>query len=313
MTQGKSSCVLEDATDEHLLLLGYPPAAEFFHLVRTQVSDGERLSAATLAREWRAANEHVRGLRASEAGIADQVPLEELPAALVELARLCLQSPPLRYSQEITPRRWAIVELERLIVIQRRISLGWTSELKSILGAEPTDGDLVRFATGALIPQPRVRVVRGDDARYILTCDSGELQFLGSRKLDPRACDDGAIGGHTAHLLGLFVGFGVNVMCALHYRGRLILTNGTHRAYALKELGIAHAPCLILDAAHEDELELLGMRELRPQIERYVRSARPPLLKDYFDPALRKIVPLMRARYALELKVTATTLRVPSG
>lgn len=311
MPEGKELCVPQDATDEHLLLLGYPPAAEFFHLVRTQAVDGERLSAATLVKEWRAANEHVRGLRASEAGIADQAIWEELPSPLAELAQRCLQEPAIRYSQEISPRRWAIVELERLIVIQRRISLEWIRELKSILGAEPTDGDLIRFATGALVPQPNVRVVRGDDARYILTCDSGELQFLGSRKLDPRACD-GAIGGHTTNLLGLFVGFGANVMCALHYRGRLILTNGTHRAYALKELGITHAPCLILDAAHEDELELIGMRELRPQIERYVRSARPPLLKDYFDPPLRKIVALTKARYALELKVTATTLRIPA-
>ncbi|MGH8032384.1 MAG: hypothetical protein ACREO8_08485 [Luteimonas sp.] len=296
--------------DDHVLLLGHPPATEFFQLVRTQVPDGERLDAAVLVAEWKNANTHVRALQEREAGLAN-APVTDLPAEMEQAARLGLASPAARYSQRISKRRWGMVELDRLVVIQRRINLAWVAELEAAIGPSPVAEMLIRVATGEMMPQPVVTAVRNGDASYLLTCGSGELRFFGTRTIDPLAIDEQTMGGQVASVIGLFVGFGVNLMCALHYRGRLVLTNGTHRAYAMRNLGIRNAPCLILEAGHEDDLELLGMRELRPQIERYARSARPPLLKDYFDPLLRKVVPIVRVRHALELKVTTTSLLIP--
>ena len=95
-------------------------------------------------------------------------------------------------------------------------------------------------------------------------------------------------------LVGLFVGYGSNFLNAIHAENRLILGNGSHRAFALRDLGITHVPCVIQRVSRRDELELVGSGDVQQNPDRYLKAARPPLLKDYFDPALRKIIPVVR-------------------
>ncbi len=71
--------------------------------------------------------------------------------------------------------------------------------------------------------------------------------------------------------------------------GRIILHNGYHRAYALRSLGITHAPCIIQTLTRNDELGVAATKKVTQDPDFYLASARPPLLKDFFDPKIRKV------------------------
>jgi hypothetical protein len=104
----------------------------------------------------------------------------------------------------------------------------------------------------------------------------------------------------------LTIGFGSNYLNALEVEGRLVLNNGSHRAYALRDLGLTHAPCIVQQVTRRDELDLVASGDVQVNPDRYLKVPRPPLLKDYFDPQLRKVVPvprknrLVRVQYGFE-------------
>lgn len=300
----------DTACEKHQLLIGHPPASDFFHFVRTVAADGERFDADELTQIWRKANARVRELREVESGLAERIDCRELPEEMREPAASALADAVSR-GYRTAPRRWQLLELDRLTVVQKRINLTWTAQLALTLGRSPSDRQLIEFAAGASVTRPSVRVARADDGTYTLACSSGELRFLGTQFIDPSQPVTPRIPGGSTHVIGLFIGMGFNVMSALRYRNRLILTNGTHRAFTLRQHGLTHAPCLVIDAEHDDDLDLAGVREVRGQIERFARLPRPPLLKDYFDPELRWTVPVPRSQHALQIQVTSRSLRVP--
>jgi hypothetical protein len=86
---------------------------------------------------------------------------------------------------------------------------------------------------------------------------------------------------------------------------------GATRAYALRETGIASAPALVLDVTRREELELLGADELNQRPDVYLKDPRPPLLKDYFDPQLRKLVVGRRVRTQVSVGFTGGPSLVP--
>jgi len=94
--------------------------------------------------------------------------------------------------------------------------------------------------------------------------------------------------------VGIAVGFSSNFLNAIYAENRLILNNGNHRAYALRNLGVAHAPCVIEHVSSRDELDLVAASAVRSDPDLYLKHPRPMMLKDYFNPKLRKAVPVHR-------------------
>ena len=129
--------------------------------------------------------------------------------------------------------------------------------------------------------------------------------------------DPGDIRGHSAtgtptHVLAATIGYGANYFSAIRAEGRTILNNGSHRAYALREAGVTHAPCLIQQVSRREELELIGHNELKADMDLYLKNSRPPMLKDYFDPELRMLVHVPRTRRQIRVIVTVESTDVPA-
>jgi hypothetical protein len=95
--------------------------------------------------------------------------------------------------------------------------------------------------------------------------------------------------GVPKYVVAIAVGYGANFLAAAHVEGRLILWNGSHRAYALRAAGHTHVPCLIKGVSRRDELEAEGQPDVNANPERYLTAPRPPILRDYFDDQLRLI------------------------
>ena len=102
-------------------------------------------------------------------------------------------------------------------------------------------------------------------------------------------------------MLGLVVGFGSNQMNVLRSDNRMLLNNGYHRACALRAMGITHAPCVVQTVTRRAELAVTAPQRVIDDAAFYFKAARPPLLKDLFDPRVSKIVPVHRMRKVVEI------------
>jgi hypothetical protein len=94
--------------------------------------------------------------------------------------------------------------------------------------------------------------------------------------------------GYATSAVVLFVGYGPNALSVVATNGRLILNNGSHRAYALRDAGFTHAWAVVQHATRPEDLSILPVVQQNPQP--YIQSSRPPLLKDYFNSQLTKVV-----------------------
>ena len=63
--------------------------------------------------------------------------------------------------------------------------------------------------------------------------------------------------GVPSKLVVLSVGYGSNYLSAISVGGRLVLHNGSHRAYALRAAGQTHAPCLVQHVSRHEELRAI--------------------------------------------------------
>jgi hypothetical protein len=106
------------------------------------------------------------------------------------------------------------------------------------------------------------------------------------------------------------VGYGSNFLNVIQSDGRLLLHNGYHRAYALRELGVTHAPCIMQTATRRDELNLVASRSVLEDPAFYLKAARPPLLKDFFDPRLRKVLRVPKILRVVELSFEAKEFEI---
>ena len=99
--------------------------------------------------------------------------------------------------------------------------------------------------------------------------------------------------GPAAGVVALVVGFTANCLSAIRVENRLILNNGSHRAFALRDMGITHAPCVIQTVSRREELPVVS-EPVSQEPDLYLKADRPPLLKDYFDQKLRKLAKVPR-------------------
>lgn len=302
----------EIPTDEYVYLVGYPTISDFFQFHKKYALSGPIIDEGALTQEWRRGNQRIRELESIEAGWADNPELAPLPSHLTPMAESALQDPIARRCYSLVPSRWCMVELDKLVVYQLSVNLSLVKAMKAEMPRHLTDEDLMRLALGSGRETQGVQVTQLSENVFSFSGSfSGgtmDLRMLEIAPLNSDAIQGYVAAGHAAAVLGVFIGVGANIVQAIRFRNRLILGNGTHRVFALRELGITHFPCLVRDVTSEEELPLVGPSKLKEQAHLYLRSARPPLFKDYFDPRLRKILQAPRLNRIVQVQVNTQVM-----
>jgi hypothetical protein len=297
-------------TDNYAYLLGTPPVHECMEFLTTRSLEARGARQATLAQEWHIASERIRELEAAEGGCADNAELISLPDRMAEMAKCELEDPWVQRSLSMLPHRWALVDLDQLIVHQRSVDLSYIGKLEAEFPSGATQEDLFRFAAGHLREAPQVRVTRSSENVFTFSSPSADLRLLDMALLDPVEVQVTSATGRPTHIVGVFVGFGVNCICALRIQQRLILINGTHHACMLRRRGGGRVPCLVREVFGDDDLDLIGAIDVKRNLPSYVRSRRPPLLRDFFDPKIRKIIPVAPATRLVHVQVNTQRSRL---
>src|SRR5437899_11154194 len=117
--------------------------------------------------------------------------------------------------------------------------------------------------------------------------------------------------GDVVGVVGIAVGFGPNFMNAVYAENRLILNNGSHRAYALRKLGITHVPCIVQHVSSRDELDVVASSEVCSNPDLYLQRPRPMMLRDYFHPKLHKVMPVHRRSRQVTVRFEVEEQYVP--
>ncbi|MEX2173336.1 MAG: hypothetical protein WD872_03180, partial [Pirellulaceae bacterium] len=145
----------------------------------------------------------------------------------------------------------------------------------------------------------------------VFVSEANDLRFLESICLGPDQLVNYSAVGPLAGVVGLVVGYSSNYLNVVAVENRFVLNNGYHRAYALRELGVTHVPCVIQRVTRREELEVVGTGALRRTPDLYLQQRRPPVFKDFFEPKLRKIVALAPKARQVRITFTIEEISVP--
>ncbi|MFC4313207.1 hypothetical protein ACFPN2_29280 [Steroidobacter flavus] len=297
----RSTSVPDSECQQELWLLGQPPLGRYIEFVE-QAAGGARTDRAALMEEWRAANDYYQELERSEAGIANSGSHRELDASFASMISEVTAHPHYRRAFDTLPTTFMLVELDKLIVFQRHVRRTFVAELMRRVGPVPTPEALFRFCMPLEPSAPAsVRICELGSHRYVFRCESVDLRYHESTVLRPEQVRDYHSFGAIAGIVGVVVGFGCDFLNGIRVGNRILLHNGYHRACALRSLGMTHAPCIVQTATRSDEIQAVVKGRVAEQPEFYFESARPPLLKDFFDPRLRKVLPLRRQMHLVEV------------
>ena len=295
-----------------LILAGHSPIRSFVRIVKAKALDGLRLDEASLIQEWRAANARVRELESAEVAAAENSELAALPGEVSHLADAQLRDPRVQSSFGLLPYSWAMVDLERVIAWQSYIDLDFVTNLRSDLPTTPTLEQLMRFAAGRAREPPPLQVAARGGNKFHISSRSSDLRVIETVSLDAANFQGYEPHGHAHTILAAFFGYSVNIMSAVRLQNRLLLTNGTHRAYAMLAAGITRAPCIVQHASGKEDLDLVGTHNGSRAFDWYFTAKRPPLVRDFFDERLIKVVPARSELHLLSVQLTFEHSVIPS-
>lgn len=299
--------------DQHVFLVGRPPISEFLLYYRNLAVGAGPRDEEALLEEWRRANDRVRELESSEAGLADDPAILPLPPEVQSFAAAILADARFRTAFRFIPVRLAMVELDRMVVFQKHINLAFVRSVHERIGdRELTPEALFQLCVPREMDPPPVRMAHTGGNSFTFVSPSHEFRFVEPVLLNEAQVLRYEAMGPVSAILGLVIGFGPNSLTAMHANNRLILSNGSHRAFALRERGVTHVPCVVQEVSRPEELEITASEEVRKSSNRYLTAARPPLLKDYFDDRLRKIIAVARTSRAIKLTFGVEVSDIPA-
>ena len=300
-----------DKPDETLYLIGRPTLKKYLHFARNNAvnppSDG------ILTDQWQAASKAIRALEKEEAGAADDPPITKLKVKKYEpLLTEFLKDPLVQNGFNTVPTEVAIIELDRLVVYQHHIDVTYADLLARELGSSPSAEQIFRTSLLHDHPRPPVKWARTHSNTFVFMSPSNDMRFLGTMKLQPDNITGYPPPGNLAGVVGLAFGFGSNFLNAIYTEKRLILNNGSHRAYALRKMGVTHVPCIVQHVTSRDELDVLASSAVADNLDYYLESPRPSMLRDYFDPKLHKVFPVRKQMRQITVKFELDEAYVPA-
>lgn len=300
----------EKSNDNLVYLIGRPPIQEFLGYVKIKTIGGQSTDLGALASEWRTANNRIHELESIESGIANDATIMEIDDKLESLKSSVLENPFFKKSFALIPSTIGVVELDKLVVFQKHINLSYTDMLTKSLGSSPTDEDIFKFCMPLERTLPPVSINQIAGNVYVFNSPSTDFRFQEPIMIDANQITGYSPSSPVSAVVGLMLGFGPNFLNVVQMENRLILNNGSHRAYALRSLGITHAPCIIQHVTRREELEFLH-QDIQQNPDLYLKTSRPPLLKDYFDPMLRKILTVPKMSRQVKISFGVETSDIP--
>lgn len=294
-----------------ICLVGQPPLRRHLDFFKNLVIDSDTITQKSVADTWREANDHYETLETTEAGVADSATCVPLTAAQQKLTAKVRADVRFRKTFDTFPTEICMVELAKLVIYQTRVDEEHVKALAKRLKPAPDFKGLLAFCFPLTVSDAPVRMERVGPRRYVFSSPSTDFRFQNPMLLQPENITGIETSGPIVGLAGVPVGFGSNLFSVIRSGTRMLLHNGYHRACAMLEAGITHAPCIVQTVTRQDELDVAAKAEVAEKTDFYFRAVRPPLLKDFFDPKIRRVFTVKRMKRVIEVNFDIREFTVP--
>jgi hypothetical protein len=298
------------ASDQELCLMGVTRLSEFVDFVQRRTLQGPSLDPIDIGDRWRRAARVYEQLAISEAGAAEKPEIRPLSRRLQAHVDKLVQLPQFRATFCDLPVAFGLVELDKLVLTQHELRLSSVDKLVQNTAVPLTDSALAAICLPLTPDTAEFKLKLNRDGQYVFASDTHDARFLGAQVLQPQDVPGLKVHGHPAAVVALAVGFSTNVLNVIRYRDRVVINNGYHRAMALRRLGVTHAPCLIQVCGHWEDVGLAGNSELYRNASPYLTSPRPPLLRDFDNPALTAVFDKPKIVKQIQLSYEVSTFQL---
>jgi hypothetical protein len=189
-----------------------------------------------------------------------------------------------------------MVDLDKLVVPLVMMDMEYVDEL----GAElmGTDADEVeRFAISASLTT-NIRAMTDTSLKSATFISSQKTVTVGPIQI--KQVPEGAE-------VRFVVTNSYSVLLVSYTQNRLVLRNGIHRAYLLRRRGVTKAPCLLVREKEIQGTLALAYPAFVPSV---LAQPRPPMLPDFFNPALSIELPLQKVRKIIKISAEESILPI---
>ena len=273
-----------DASDQSfrrlLYMYGAVTQIELNNLLEnTSIDTEERKN--QIKADWIKAAEVFQNLVNTEGGIPDTISAKPLPSEATDVITTLRQSPAFIKTFANFPVTFEEVEIDKVVAGQRTVHLDFVEKIKSNYTHSPEN--LLNFCLHTGQDKTPLNVGRTAGNAFTFSSDNPSLRFLGGyeQPYDPEFMETHHPGGQPVHAVTLLVGYGISTMNVYRVGKRIILNNGFHRMYTLRDLGVKHVPVVVQRVTHPD-LELPERIADLPR-EYLTNAVRPGLMKDFFE------------------------------
>ena len=223
--------------EEVVCLMGATRLADFISFVRERTVGGRGLDRAELADRWRDASDVYDELEGAEAGAADKPQALPLSASLQAHVDELVQLPSFQSTFSSVPVAFGMVELDKLVAYQHHLMLSSVDKMLAEVARPVSDETLAGLCLPLTAADASFKLAHEGGEKFVFVSDTHDTRFLGARLVQPSDIKGFAVNGHAQAVIALGVGFTTNVLNVVRYGGRMVLNNGYHRAWALRQSG----------------------------------------------------------------------------
>jgi hypothetical protein len=182
------------------------------------------------------------------------------------------------------PISFGIVEIDKLVAAQRTVNLDYVARLRKQFPEKPSLAELLEICVAPTRPMDSVQHLEVAPNVHVFSSPNLDIRFLGSflKEITAEDVDAAALGGIPVAAVISFVGYGSAAINVFKAGGRIVLNNGFHRVFALRQAGVTHIP-VVIQTSNNPTLDFPPTVAGLPK-EYLLAVPRPVLMKDFFEP-----------------------------
>ena len=286
------------------------PKSAFVNLVNAECVEEEKNKINEIMESWEKARKEFAKMMITEKGLGRSIQVTDISKEYTDKINAIANTDIFKSTFNQMPVEFKIVEIDKLAVLQNVVNLNYIEKLSKSFSKKPDFDELIDIClTGNKNLSEIAEFSAGNTLTY--TSENSDLRFLGavprSTLIRPDILTKN-IGGIPVKSTALVIGFGSSLVNVLSYGGRMLLNNGFHRVYALRQAGVTHIPVVVQKVINP----ALEMGSYSPALREYIMTAeKMPLLKEYFNDELTVVLKTKIKRKAVKISWQVDEFTVP--
>jgi len=257
--------------------------SEVTHYIRTQAIPDESARISEFLRKWGELQPRVQQLIQNESGIAESIAVSELPRGHETQVECYTADKLFNRTFSGLPIVIAMVEIDKLIAAQRTVNLEYVDRLKSSFSRNLGISELLEICVAPTRPMDPIQHLELGPNVHVFSSPNADIRFLGSfvKNITNEDLEAAVQGGIPAAAVISFVGYGGASVNVIRAGNRVVLNNGFHRVFALREAGVTQIP-VVIQLSNNPALDFPDQVAGLPK-DYLLGMPRPVMMKDFFE------------------------------